>query len=45
VKAGAGGLPCDSPRRSVLGRGWKRINEATADDDNRDIVDYMGAIW
>jgi phospholipase A1 len=27
---------------TVLGRVWKRINEAAADDDNRDIVDYMG---
>ena len=27
---------------TVLGRVWKRINEATADDDNRDIVDYLG---
>ena len=27
---------------TVLGRVWKRVNEAAADDDNRDIVDYMG---
>ena len=27
---------------TVLGRVWKRINEAAPDDDNRDIVDYMG---
>ena len=27
---------------TVVGRVWKRINEAAADDDNRDIVDYMG---
>jgi phospholipase A1 len=27
---------------TVLGRVWKRINEAAASDDNRDIVDYMG---
>jgi phospholipase A1 len=26
----------------VLGRVWKRINEAALDDDNRDLVDYMG---
>jgi phospholipase A1 len=25
-----------------LGRVWKRMNEATADDDKRDIVDSMG---
>lgn len=27
---------------TVLGRVWKRLNEAAASDDNRDIVDYMG---
>ena len=27
---------------TVLGRVWKRINESAPDDDNRDIVDYMG---
>jgi phospholipase A1/A2 len=27
---------------TVLGRVWKRINEAAANDDNRDIIDYMG---
>ncbi|WP_198120667.1 phospholipase A [Massilia rhizosphaerae] len=27
---------------TVLGRVWKRINEAAASDDNRNIVDYMG---
>jgi phospholipase A1 len=27
---------------TVLGRVWRRINEAAADDDHRDIVDYMG---
>jgi phospholipase A1 len=27
---------------TVLGRVWKRVNEAAANDDNRDIVDYMG---
>jgi phospholipase A1 len=27
---------------TVLGRVWKRINEAAANDDNRDIVDYLG---
>nr|WP_308632687.1 phospholipase A [Massilia sp. YIM B02763] len=27
---------------TVLGRVWKRINESARDDDNRDIVDYMG---
>jgi phospholipase A1 len=27
---------------TVLGRVWKRINEAAPDDDNRDIVDYLG---
>ncbi|MGJ7914615.1 phospholipase A [Massilia sp. LXY-6] len=27
---------------TVLGRVWKRINEAASDDDNPDIVDYMG---
>ena len=27
---------------TVLGRVWKRINEAAIDDNNPDIVDYMG---
>lgn len=27
---------------TLQGRVWKRINEAAASDDNRDIVDYMG---
>jgi phospholipase A1/A2 len=27
---------------TVPGRVWKRINESAADDDHRDIVDYMG---
>jgi phospholipase A1 len=27
---------------TVMGRVWKRINESAPDDDNRDIVDYMG---
>jgi phospholipase A1/A2 len=27
---------------TVVGRVWKRINEAAATDDNRNIVDYMG---
>lgn len=27
---------------TVTGRVWKRINEAASDDDNPDIVDYMG---
>jgi phospholipase A1 len=27
---------------TVVGRVWKRINEAAKDDDNRDIVDYLG---
>jgi phospholipase A1 len=27
---------------NVVGRVWKRINEAAADDNNPDIVDYMG---
>jgi len=27
---------------TVTGRVWKRLNEAAAKDDNRDIVDYMG---
>jgi len=27
---------------SVLGRVWKRFNEKASDDDNPDIVDYMG---
>lgn len=27
---------------TVLGRVWRRINEAATDDDNRNIVDYMG---
>jgi phospholipase A1 len=27
---------------TVLGRVWKRFDEAAASDDNRDIVDYMG---
>lgn len=27
---------------TVLGRVWKRINEAPSDDDNPNIVDYMG---
>jgi phospholipase A1 len=27
---------------TVLGRVWRRVNEAAIDDDNRDIVDYMG---
>jgi phospholipase A1 len=27
---------------TVVGRVWKRINEAAANDDNRDIVDYLG---
>jgi phospholipase A1 len=27
---------------TVVGRVWKRINESAQDDDNRDIVDYMG---
>lgn len=27
---------------TVVGRVWKRINESSQDDDNRDIVDYMG---
>jgi outer membrane phospholipase A len=25
-----------------VGRVWKRINEAVTNDDNRNIVDYMG---
>ena len=27
---------------TVVGRVWKRFNEAASDDDNPDIVDYMG---
>jgi phospholipase A1 len=27
---------------TAVGRVWKRINESAQDDDNRDIVDYMG---
>ncbi|WP_229217269.1 phospholipase A [Massilia forsythiae] len=27
---------------TVMGRVWKRVNESAPDDDNRDIVDYMG---
>jgi len=27
---------------TVTGRVWKRLNESAANDDNRDIIDYMG---
>lgn len=35
-------LGVDSGNLSLVGRVWKRVSEAAADDNNPDIVDYMG---
>ena len=40
--AGFAGAGLTSPHWLVVRLGWKHINEAPADDDNRDIVDYIG---
>ena len=35
-------LGVDSGKFSLVGRVWKRMSEAAEDDNNPDIVDYMG---
>jgi phospholipase A1 len=37
-----GQLGVEAGQWTVVGRVWKRVNEASASDDNPDIVDYMG---